>query len=67
MGRSACRATPFLAGSALTLDVGVLNAAAHADVTFRQAWEMASVRPAALAGLDEPERIEVDVTERGSS
>ncbi|HET6430096.1 MAG TPA: hypothetical protein VFJ30_16895 [Phycisphaerae bacterium] len=57
--------TPFLAGSALTLDMGVLNAAAHADVTFRQAWEMASTRPAALAGLEEPERIKVDVTDAG--
>lgn len=59
--------TPFLAGSALTLDVGVLNAAAHADVTFEQAWEMASVRPAALVGLGVPERVEVDVAEGGFS
>jgi len=57
--------TPFLAGSALTLDVGVLNAVRHADVTFRQAWEMASTLPASLAGLGEPERIEVDVTDAG--
>ena len=59
--------TPFLAGSALTLDMGVLNAARHADVTLRQAWEMASTHPAALVGVGEPEHVEVDVTEQGFS
>ncbi len=44
---------PGLAGSALTLDRAVLNTAAHCGVTFRDAWNMASLVPASLVGLAE--------------
>ena len=53
--------TPYLAGSALTLDKGVLNVAEHCDVPFETAWAMASTQPAALVGLATPRRVEVDV------
>lgn len=59
--------TPYLAGSALTLDKAVLNAAAHCDVSFEAAWAMASSRPADLVGLPAPEPVEVDVSEEGFS
>ncbi len=57
--------TPYLAGSALTLDMAVLNTAASCDVPFETAWAMASTQPAELIGLPRPERIEVDITEQG--
>jgi len=57
--------TPYLAGSALTGDRGVLNVAAHCGVSFEDAWAMASTRPAELVGLPAPEPIEVDVTDDG--
>jgi N-acetylglucosamine-6-phosphate deacetylase len=59
--------TPYLAGSAVTLDRAVLNVAAHCDVSFETAWAMASTQPAALAGLPEPGGVEVDVSEDGFS
>ena len=55
------KGTPYLAGSALTLDRAVLNAAEHCDVSFETAWAMASTQPAALAGLPTPETIQVDI------
>lgn len=59
--------TPYLAGSALTLDRGVLNVARHCDVSFETAWAMASTQPAELVGLAPPERVEVDIDEEGFS
>jgi len=57
--------TPYLAGSALTGDRGVLNVAAHCGVSFEDAWAMASTRPAELVGLPAPEPIQVDVGDDG--
>ncbi len=57
--------TPYLAGSALTLDRGVLNVFAHCDVPFQTAWAMASTQPAELIGLPRPRPIEVEVGEAG--
>lgn len=54
-----------LAGSALTMDLGVINAALHTDVTFEEAWTMASTRPAALVGLEAPPDVTVAVSESG--
>jgi len=53
---------PNLAGSALTLDRAIINAARHCGVPFETAWAMASTQPAALIGLDIPERISVKIT-----
>jgi N-acetylglucosamine-6-phosphate deacetylase len=64
--RKVCLAdTPYLAGSALTLDEAVLNVVRHCDVSFESAWAMASTQPAELMGLAPPERIEVEVTDQG--
>lgn len=52
---------PNLAGSALTLDRAVINVAAHCDITFEQAWLMASVQPASLIGLRNLPRITVEI------
>ncbi len=57
--------TPYLAGSALTLDMAVINTAAHCDVSFEAAWAMASTQPAELVGLPIPKIVEVDVTDNG--
>lgn len=54
-----------LAGSALTMDSGVINTALHTDATFEEAWTMASTRPAQLVGIPVPGDITVDVTEAG--
>ncbi len=54
-----------LAGSALTLDRAVLNAALHCDVPFETAWEMASTRAAALIGRPVPAPVAVSVSEGG--
>ena len=59
------KGTPYLAGSALTLDRAVLNVAAHCDVSFEVAWAMASIQPAALVGLPAPQTIEVDISSEG--
>ena len=48
-----------LAGSALTLDMAVINTAAHCDVTFDMAWKMASTYPADLVNVPVP----ADVTQ----
>jgi N-acetylglucosamine-6-phosphate deacetylase len=57
--------TPYLAGSALTLDRGVLNVVGHCDVTFEQAWAMASTQAARIVALPEPPRISVEVSPGG--
>lgn len=54
-----------LAGSALTMDLGVINTALHTDATFEEAWTMASTRPAALVGLAPPPNITVEISEKG--
>ncbi len=50
-----------LVGSALTLDRAVINATLHCGVSFEQAWKMASTLPAALAGLDVPQPVKVEI------
>ena len=59
------KGTPYLAGSALTLDKGILNVAAHCDVSFEAAWAMASTQAAQMVGLADPRRVEVEVSEEG--
>jgi len=54
-----------LAGAALTLDKAVVNAATHCDVSFAQAWAMASTIPARLANLPAPPPVTVNVSEEG--
>lgn len=56
---------PNLAGSALTLDRAVLHTAHFCDVTFDQAWQMASQHPAALVGLDPLPEVSVRITKEG--
>jgi N-acetylglucosamine-6-phosphate deacetylase len=56
-----------LAGSSLTLDMAVINTFAHCDVTFEQAWSMASDMPAKLVGLAVPALVTVDIKEDGFS
>ena len=52
-----------LAGSTLTLDKAVINAFLHCDLSFDQAWAMASTIPAQLIGLDAPREVTVAVSE----
>ncbi len=54
-----------LAGSALTMDLGVINTALHTDASFEEAWTMASTRPARLVGIPVPADITVDVSAAG--
>ncbi len=54
-----------LAGSALTMDMGVIYTALHTDADFEEAWAMASTRPAKLVGLDLPVEVTVNVSEDG--
>jgi N-acetylglucosamine-6-phosphate deacetylase len=54
-----------LAGSALTMDLGVINTTLHTDASFEEAWTMASTRPAQLVGIPVPGDITVDVSEAG--
>lgn len=54
-----------LAGSALTMDLGVINTTLHTDATFEEAWTMASTRPAQLVGIPVPEDITVEVSGEG--
>jgi N-acetylglucosamine-6-phosphate deacetylase len=53
--------SPYLSGSALTLDRGIINAAAHTDLSFETAWWLSSTRPAELVGLDKPPAVTVEV------
>ena len=53
---------PHLAGSALTLDRAVIHVCLHCDVSFTEAWAMASTQPAALIDLDAPPSITVCVS-----
>ena len=54
-----------LAGSALTMDLGVINTTLYTDASFEEAWAMASTRPAALVGLEVPPDVTVAVDEGG--
>ncbi len=54
-----------LAGSALTLDKAIINTAMHCDVSFEDAWTMASTRPAELVGLDAQPEVTVRITDDG--
>ncbi len=54
-----------LAGSALTMDMGVIYTTQHTDADFDEAWTMASTRPAALVGIDVPAAITVEVSDGG--
>jgi N-acetylglucosamine-6-phosphate deacetylase len=54
-----------LAGSALTMDRGVIHVSLHTDASFEEAWTMASTRPAALVGLETPPDVTVDVSPDG--
>ncbi len=54
-----------LAGSAATLDMCVIRTCLHCDVSFEQAWAMASSQPADLAGLTSPPEVAVTVTKDG--
>ncbi len=57
--------TDNLAGSALTLDRALLNVVTHCRVSFEDAWNMASVWPARLIGLDAAEDVEVRISAEG--
>ena len=63
-GRVSERGSPFLAGSALTLDRAVLNVVRHCGIPFEQAWAMASRHPARLVGLADLPDVEVRVAEQ---
>jgi len=52
-----------LAGSVLTMDRAVINTFLHCDVTFEQAWAMASDGPARLIGLPAPRDVTVRISE----
>ena len=64
-GRCQQRGEENLAGSVLSLDRAVVNTCLHCDVTFQQAWAMASTIPAKLIGLELPKEVTVSVTEKG--
>jgi N-acetylglucosamine-6-phosphate deacetylase len=52
-GRVQLKGTPYLAGSALALHRGVVNAARFAGITLPQALQMATLNPAKLLGIDD--------------
>lgn len=54
-----------LAGSALTLDKAVINVSENCGVPFDEAWRMASTYPAFTVGLPEPEKVKVEISEKG--
>jgi N-acetylglucosamine-6-phosphate deacetylase len=64
-GRVSPPGKTHLGGSSLTLDMGVINTFRHCDVTFEQAWSMASEQPAKLVGLPVPAKVTVDIKEDG--
>lgn len=57
--------SPYLAGSVLTLDKAVMNLVSHCDISFEDAWQMASTRPAELIGLGKQPEIEVEISQEG--
>ena len=64
-GRVSEPGQPHLAGAARMLDRGLVNAFLSCDVTFEQAWAMASTIPARSIGMDPPEEVTVAVSEEG--
>ena len=64
-GRTRMPGHAGLAGSALTLDRGVLNVARHCGLPFETAWDMASRIPAKLLGMAEPAMVTAEVGEHG--
>jgi len=52
-----------LAGSVLTMDRAVINTFLHCDVTFEEAWAMASTQPARLLGVPVPGDVTVRISE----
>ena len=52
---------PGLAGSALTLDRGILFAYEHTDLDFDTAWALASTHPARFLGWDTPPPVTVRI------
>ncbi len=55
----------YLAGSAATLDMCVIRTCLHCDVSFEQAWAMASTRPADTVNLPRPGEVTVKVSGTG--
>ena len=64
-GRCTVPGKDHLSGSTLTLDVGVINVFGHCDVSFEQAWAMASTQPAELVGIPAAQEVTVQVSEDG--
>jgi len=64
-GRCTVPGKDHLSGSTLTLDRGVINAFSHYDLSFEQAWAMASANPAELVGMAIPQEVTVEITENG--
>jgi N-acetylglucosamine-6-phosphate deacetylase len=54
-GRLTLLGTPYLAGSAAALPVGIANTIRHAGVTLAEAVRLATTNPARLLGLDRPD------------
>lgn len=54
-GRLTLLGTPYLAGSAAALPVGIANTIRHAGVTLAEAVRLATANPARLLGLDRPD------------
>ena len=64
-GRVSHPGQPNLAGSALTMDQAILNVYLHCDVTWEEAWAMASTIPASALGLPAPSAVTVEISEQG--
>lgn len=54
-----------LAGSALTLDMGIINVVKYCDIDWKTAWTMASTGPAHLVGIEIPEEVTVEISDNG--
>jgi len=64
-GRVSPAGKDHLAGSAVSLDKGVVNVAMNCGASIEQAWAMASSAPARLLGMPEGEQVTVRVSEKG--
>jgi N-acetylglucosamine-6-phosphate deacetylase len=64
-GRCSVPGEQHLAGSILTLDRAIIEVCRRCDVSFDQAWAMASSHPAMLIGLPLPRTVTVAVAETG--
>ena len=54
-----------LAGSALTLDMGIINVVKYCDVDWETALTMASTLPAQLVGIEIPQEVTVEISDKG--